>query len=83
VMDKESQAVLNVLTEHDFQEVFKNGRSTGNGAYARNRTTSRVILLSQPKVRWWPVSPPLRRAGRRSPSVGPYASNKKHIVSYC
>jgi hypothetical protein len=26
VMDAESQAVLNTLTEHDFQDAFKNGR---------------------------------------------------------
>jgi hypothetical protein len=32
VMEAESQAVLNTLTEHDFQDAFKNGRSTGNGA---------------------------------------------------
>jgi hypothetical protein len=31
----ESQAVLNTLTEHDFQDAFENGRSAGNGAYAR------------------------------------------------
>jgi hypothetical protein len=42
VMEAESQAVLNSLTEHDFQDAFKNGRSAGNGAYARKGTTSRV-----------------------------------------
>jgi hypothetical protein len=34
VIEAESQAVLNALTEHDFQDAFKNGRSTGNGAHA-------------------------------------------------
>jgi hypothetical protein len=33
VIEAESQAVLETLTEHDFHEAFKNGRSTGNGAY--------------------------------------------------
>jgi hypothetical protein len=33
VMETGSQAVLNIVTEHDFQDVFKNGRSAGNGAY--------------------------------------------------
>jgi hypothetical protein len=28
------QAVLNTLTEHDFQDAFKNGRGAGNGTYA-------------------------------------------------
>jgi hypothetical protein len=32
VMKAESQAVLNSLTEHGFQESVKNGRSAGNGA---------------------------------------------------
>jgi hypothetical protein len=34
VIEAESQAVLNTLTEHDFQDAIKNGRSAGNGAYA-------------------------------------------------
>jgi hypothetical protein len=33
VMEAESQAVLNSLTELGFQDAFKNGRSAGNGAY--------------------------------------------------
>jgi hypothetical protein len=35
VNQTESQAVLNTLTEHDFQDAFKNGRSAGNGECAR------------------------------------------------
>jgi hypothetical protein len=31
VIETKSQAVLNTLTEHDFKDEFKNGRSTGNG----------------------------------------------------
>jgi hypothetical protein len=30
VMEAESQAVLNTLPEHDFQDAFKNGRNAGN-----------------------------------------------------
>jgi hypothetical protein len=45
-----SQAVLNTLTEHDFQTAFKNGTSTGNGAYEQNETTSRVMVVSRTKV---------------------------------
>jgi hypothetical protein len=45
VMVVESQAVLSTLTEHDFQDAFKNGRSSGNGAYARKGTTSRMMVL--------------------------------------
>jgi hypothetical protein len=33
VIEVESQAVLNTLTEQDFQDAFKNCRSAGNGAY--------------------------------------------------
>jgi hypothetical protein len=50
VMEAESQAVLNSLTEHNFQDEFKNGRSTGNGAYVRKGTTSRVMVASMTKV---------------------------------
>jgi hypothetical protein len=32
VIKAESQAVLNTFTEYDFQDAFKNGKSTGNGA---------------------------------------------------
>jgi hypothetical protein len=35
VMEAELHVVLNTFTEHDFQDVFKNGTSSGNGAYAR------------------------------------------------
>jgi hypothetical protein len=39
VMEAESQALLNTLTEHDFQDPFEsNGRSTGNGAHVRKGT---------------------------------------------
>jgi hypothetical protein len=35
MIEAESQAVMNTLTEHDFQDAFKDGRSAGNDAYAR------------------------------------------------
>jgi hypothetical protein len=50
VIEAESQAVLNTLTEHSFQDVFKNGKSADNGAYARKKTTSKVMVASRPKV---------------------------------
>jgi hypothetical protein len=56
VIEAESQAALNTLTEHDFQDAFKNGRSAGNGTYARKGTTSRVIVACRPKVCFWPHS---------------------------
>jgi hypothetical protein len=43
VIVTESQAALNTLTEHDFQDVFKNGRSAWNGTYTSKGT-------SKPKV---------------------------------
>jgi hypothetical protein len=48
VMEAESQAVLNSLTKHGFQDAFKNGRSAGSGAYARKGTTSRVMVANRP-----------------------------------
>jgi hypothetical protein len=50
VMVAELQAVLNTLTEHDFQDAFEKGRSAGNGAYVRKGTTSRVMVANSPKV---------------------------------
>jgi hypothetical protein len=49
-MEAESQAVMNTLTEHDFQDPFKNGRSSGNGAYTRKEITSRLMVASRTKV---------------------------------
>jgi hypothetical protein len=51
VIGAESQAVLNTLTEHDFQDAFKkNGRSAGNGAYAPKWTIPKVVVASRPEV---------------------------------
>jgi hypothetical protein len=50
VIEAETQAVLNTLTEHDFQDAFKNGRSAGNGAYTQKETISRVMVTSSLKV---------------------------------
>jgi hypothetical protein len=45
VMKVELQAVLNTLTEHNFQDAFKKGRSIGNGSYGQ-----RVMVAIRPKV---------------------------------
>jgi hypothetical protein len=50
VIEEELQVVLNTLREHNFQNAFKNGRSTGKGTYAWKRTTSRGMVTSGPKV---------------------------------
>jgi hypothetical protein len=50
VIEAESQAVLNILTEHNFQDAFKNCISDGNSVYAWNGTTSWVMMASRPKV---------------------------------
>jgi hypothetical protein len=47
VIEAESLAVLNTITEHDFQDAFKNGRSPGNGAHVLKGTTSRVTVFDQ------------------------------------
>jgi hypothetical protein len=50
VIEAESQLMLNSLSEHDFQDAFKNGRSAGNSAYMQKGTTSRVMVASRLKV---------------------------------
>jgi hypothetical protein len=50
VIEAESQAVLNTLTEYGFQDAFKNDRSARNGAYAREGATSRMTVAIWPKV---------------------------------
>jgi hypothetical protein len=50
VIEAESQAVLNTLTEHDFQDAFKSDRSAGDCTYAQKGTTSRAMVFSMLKV---------------------------------
>jgi hypothetical protein len=52
--EAESQAELNILRAHDFQDALKNGRSAGNEAYLWNATSSSVMVASRPKVNFWP-----------------------------
>jgi hypothetical protein len=45
------QVMVNNLTEYDFQDAFKkNGKNAGNGAYTRKGATSRVMVVSMPKI---------------------------------
>jgi hypothetical protein len=53
VIEAESQAVLNTLTEQDFQDALKYCRSAGNSAYAQKGTTSRAMVASRSKVSFW------------------------------
>jgi hypothetical protein len=50
VIEAELQAVLNTLTEHNFQDAFENDRSAGNGPYILNNEciilTCSYVLLS-------------------------------------
>jgi hypothetical protein len=50
VIEAESEAVLNTLTEPNFQDAFKMALSIGNDAYMQKGTTSRVVVFSRPKV---------------------------------
>jgi hypothetical protein len=50
VIETESQAVLNTLTEHDFHDAFKKRQKGWKGAYSRKGTFSRVMVTSRPKV---------------------------------
>jgi hypothetical protein len=57
--EAESHAVLNALTEHDFQDAIKNGRMAGNGAFAQNGTILREMLFSKHEVGYLQVSAPI------------------------
>jgi hypothetical protein len=46
VTEAEQQVVLSTITEHAFQDAFKNGRNAENDAYAWKRTASRVMVAS-------------------------------------
>jgi hypothetical protein len=48
VIEAESQAMLNTLTERDSQGTFKQEQECWEGAYARKGTTSRVMVSSAP-----------------------------------
>jgi hypothetical protein len=49
-MEAELLVVLNMHIEHNFQGVFKNGTSSGNGAYALKRTNSGVVMASRSQI---------------------------------
>jgi hypothetical protein len=53
-IEAESRPVLGILTGHDFQGAVKHGRRAGNSGHAQNDITSRVMLVSTPKVSLWP-----------------------------
>jgi hypothetical protein len=50
VIEAKLQVVLSTLTEHNFQDAFKKGRSCRNGACTQKGTTSRMMVASGPKV---------------------------------
>jgi hypothetical protein len=50
VIEAELQAVLNTLTEHYFQNAFKNGRSARKSEYVRKLANLGVIVASRSKV---------------------------------
>jgi hypothetical protein len=50
LIEENSQAALNTLTEQGFQDAFKIGRSAGNCTYSRKGTASIVIVANRLKV---------------------------------
>jgi hypothetical protein len=54
LIEAETQAVLNTLTEHGFQDAFKNGRSAWNCAYERKWNTLTVTVASRTKIIFLP-----------------------------
>jgi hypothetical protein len=51
VIKSELQAVLSILTEHDVEDAFKNGRSASDGAYMQKGTAARVMVASRPEAK--------------------------------
>jgi hypothetical protein len=49
-IEAESQAVLNTLTEHEFQDAFKQQQKRCHDAYIQMGTTSRMMVASRPKI---------------------------------
>jgi hypothetical protein len=54
VIEAESKAVLNALTERDHEHALKKVRNGGKGAYTWKETTSRLMMGKRPKVSFWP-----------------------------
>jgi hypothetical protein len=54
MIEAESQALLIILTEHDFSMHLKNGISAGNGTYVQKGTTSKVMVTNKSKVSFCP-----------------------------
>lgn len=50
------QVVLSILTEHYFQDAFKDGRNAGNGAYTWKGTISWVMFTFGPNIPFWCVA---------------------------
>jgi hypothetical protein len=59
VIEAESLAVLNTLTEHNFQDAFKNGSSAGYGAYVEKEATSWVMVATGPIVSFDQMAAPV------------------------
>jgi hypothetical protein len=60
VIEAESQAVLNTLTEHYFPDAFKkNGKSARYNAYAPKGTTLKVTVATKPKVSFDQMAAPV------------------------
>jgi hypothetical protein len=59
VIDAESQAVLNTVTEYDLRMHLEIGRSTGSGTYTQKGTTLRVTVASRPNVSYDQMAAPV------------------------
>jgi hypothetical protein len=52
VIEAESQAMLNTLTEHDFQDAFKKWQKLWG--WCAEGPTLREMVANNPKVSFWP-----------------------------
>jgi hypothetical protein len=87
VNEAKSQAMLITLTEHNFQEAFKNGRSIVSGPYVWKWTTWKVKVVTRPKVSFGPdESNSPRKYSDRTQSSAPLkleSYESRHVKASC
>jgi hypothetical protein len=54
VIEAESQAVLNTLTKHHFQDAWKILQKRWERCIRAEEDTSKVMVASRPKISFWP-----------------------------
>jgi hypothetical protein len=59
MIETESQAVLNTLTVHDFQDAFKKWQNRWERCIRTDGSTTRVMVASRPKINFDQMTAPV------------------------